>query len=165
MSNFTLLHSNYNRILDAWTASYCSCSPQSLVCMAKEEVDRFLEAHSPGITGRDQSTRSPGMLRALLALAALGQGALPLTPSSCCRVGSSCWQPAVSKYCLTVFQCFQPAFLTTNLWKKNTIWHLTPEKPPISALHSIIHKTKNWTAHVMYQANAIFLFAKTLASK
>lgn len=65
----------------------------------------------------------------------------------------------------SVFECFQPAFLTSNLWKKNTIWHLAPENLPISASHSIIHKAKNWTAHVMYQANAISLFAQTLAPK
>lgn len=88
------------------------------------------------------------------------------TASSCCRVGS-CLLTA-SRFPTppdSVLECFQPAFLTSNLWKKNTIWHLTPEKLPISALHSIIHKSKKWMAHVMYQANAISLFAQTLASK
>lgn len=78
-----------------------------------------------------------------------------------CGLTASCFQTLPD----SMFERFQPAFLTSNLWKKNTIWHLTPEKLPISALHSIIHKSKNWTARVMYQANAISLFAKTLASK
>lgn len=166
MSNLTLIAitTENSRCLGQFPTGPAVPSP--LLHMAKEELGRFPEAHNPGIAGRDQSSRSPGSLRALLALAALGQGALPLSPSSYCRVGS-CLLTASRFQTPTnsVLECFQPAFLTSNLWKKNTVWHLTPEKLPICALHSITHKSKNWTAHVMYQANAISLFAKTLAAK
>lgn len=59
------------------TASYWASSSQSSEYMAKEEVGRFPEICNPGIAGRDQSTRSPGTVRAPVALAALGQEPCP----------------------------------------------------------------------------------------
>lgn len=126
----------------------------------KRWVD-FQRHTAPGRAGREQSSRSPGML-STPGSGSTGTG----SPCSYCRLGW-CLLPASPFQTPpdSVSECFQPASLTANLWKRNTIWHLAPEKLPISALHSIIHKSKNWTAHVMYWVNAIFLFARTLASK
>lgn len=118
---YAKLHANSNykqTTLDAWDrVSYCASSSQPLAHVAKEEVGGFPEAHNTGIA-------STGALRALPAAAAWGQGQghgqgalaphngpMPAAEWHLACVTASRFQTPPD----SAFECFQPAFLTSNL--------------------------------------------------